>query len=87
VASVELMEEDADSAVPEACRTCVRLLERVIEQQAALFEPPHRLESASWVSARLVEVLPLPLPAKQELLELSDAIVRLERLNALIGRP
>jgi hypothetical protein len=87
VASVELMEEDADSAVPEACRTCVRLLERVIEQQAALFEPPHRLESASWVSARLVEVLPLPLPAKQELLELSDASVRLERLNALIGRP
>ena len=85
VASIETLPEDADAAVPESCRTCVRLLERIIEQQAALFEPPHRLDSASWVSARLVEVLPLPLPAKQELLELTDARSRLERLNALIG--
>jgi Lon protease-like protein len=85
VASMELLPEDADAPVPESCKTCVRLLERVIEQHAALFEPPHRLDSASWVSARLVEVLPLPLPTKQELLELTDARSRLERLNALIG--
>jgi len=85
VASIETLPEDADAAVPESCRTCVRLLERIIEQQAALFEPPHRLDSASWVSARLVEVLPLPLPAKQELLELTDARSRIERLNTLIG--
>jgi Lon protease-like protein len=63
----------------------VRLLERVIEQQAALFEPPHRLHSASWVSARLAEILPLPLAAKQELLELTDARARLERLNSLLA--
>lgn len=87
VASIEPLAEDTDAAIPGSCKTCVRLLERVIEQQPALFEPPHRLDSASWVGARLVEVLPLPLPAKQELLELSDASVRLERLNALIGRP
>ena len=87
VASIETLAEDMDAAIPGSCKTCVRLLERVIEQQPALFEPPHRLDSASWVGARLVEVLPLPLPAKQELLELSDASVRLERLNALIGRP
>jgi len=85
VASVELLPEDADAAVPESCRTCVRLLERVIEQQPALFESPQRLDSASWVSARLAELLPLPLPAKQELLELADARSRLERLNALIS--
>ena len=57
----------------------------MIEQQSALFEPPHRLESASWVSSRLAEVLPLPLAAKQELLELTDARARLERINALLG--
>jgi Lon protease-like protein len=85
VASVELVEEDADAAIPESCRTCVRLLERALEQQPALFERPHRLDSASWVSARLAEVLPLPLPAKQALLELGDAGARLERLSALIG--
>ena len=85
VGSVALLEHDADSPVPESCRTCVRLLERIIEQQAALLEPPHRLDSASWVSARLAELLPLPLPAKQELLELADARSRIERLNSLIG--
>ena len=84
LATVELLGDDVDAAVPEHCAPCVRLLERVIEQQAALFEAPHRLDSASWVSARLTEILPLPLPAKQELLELDDAGTRLERLNALL---
>jgi Lon protease-like protein len=85
LASMEVLPEDTDAPVPESCKTCVRLLERVIEQHATLFEPPHRLDSASWVSSRLVEVLPLALPAKQELLELGDAGMRLERLSALIS--
>jgi hypothetical protein len=62
----------------------VRLLERVMEQQAALFEPPYRLDSCSWVSSRLAELLPLPLAAKQELLELADARARLERLSSIL---
>jgi uncharacterized protein len=85
LASFELLSEDQDSPIPDTCSGCVRLLERVIEQQAALFEPPHRLDSASWVSARLAELLPLPLTAKQELLELTDARTRLERLNSLLA--
>jgi len=83
-AEVELLDEDLDGSIPESCAGCVRLLERVIEQQGTLFQPPHRLDSASWVSSRLAEILPLPLPAKQELLELSDARARIERLNALL---
>lgn len=85
VASIELLQSDVDFEVPENCAGCVRLLERVIEQQGALFEPPHRLDSASWVSSRLAEILPLPLAAKQELLELGDARARLERLNSLLA--
>ena len=84
-ASIELFEEDVDSEIPASCAGCVRLLERVIEQQSGLLEPPHRLDSASWVSARLAELLPLPLAAKQELLELTHARTRLERLNALLA--
>jgi len=86
-ASIELLEEETDTAIPEGCTGCVKLLERVIAQQAGLLEPPHRLDSASWVGARLAELLPLPLPAKQELLELSDARERIERLNALLRPP
>ena len=86
-ASIQMIEEDAESTIPETCAGCVKLLERVIEQQAGLFEPPHRLDSASWVSARLTEILPLPLPAKQELLELTDARERIDRLNGLLRAP
>jgi Lon protease-like protein len=86
-ASIQMIEEDAESTIPETCAGCVQLLERVIEQQAGLFEPPHRLDSASWVSARLTEILPLPLPAKQELLELTDARERIDRLNGLLRAP
>ena len=85
LASFETLEQDVDSGIPASCAGCARLLERVIEQQAGLFEPPHRLDSASWVSARLAEILPLPLAAKQELLELTDARTRLERLNSLLA--
>jgi Lon protease-like protein len=87
VAAIETLPEDADAPVPEHCAGCVKLLERVMKQQGGLFEPPHRLESSSWVSSRLAEILPLPLPAKQELLELNDARARLERLNSLLRRP
>jgi Lon protease-like protein len=86
-ASLELLSADEDSAIPQSCAGCVKLLERVIEQQAGLFQAPHRLDSASWVSARLAELLPLPLPAKQELLELGDARARIERLSALLHPP
>ncbi len=85
--SIQLLPSDVDAPVPEDCLGCVKLLERVIEQQPGLFEPPHRLDSASWVSSRLAEILPLPLPAKQELLELGDARARIERLNALLRPP
>lgn len=83
-ATVEVLPEDIDSALPENLAACVRLLERVIESHAALFERPHRLDSCSWVSSRLAEILPLPLADKQALLELADARTRLERLNALV---
>ena len=85
--SIELLDPDLDAPVPDTCRACVRLLERVMQQQSGLFETPHRLDSASWVSSRLAEILPLPLPAKQALLELHDARTRIERLNALLRPP
>ena len=81
---IEFLPEDADSALPQNLSPCAKLLERVIEQHPALFEPPHRLDSCSWVSSRLAEILPLPLEAKQALLELDDARARLERLQGML---
>ena len=83
---VELLDADQDAGIPEHCVKCVKILQRVIGEQPELLEPPHRVDSASWVGSRLTELLPLPLSAKQELLELTDARARLERLNSLLGR-
>jgi hypothetical protein len=83
-ASVEALEPELDVPVPQDCASAVRLLERVIEEHPQVLASPHRLDSSAWVSARLAELLPLPLQAKQELLEMSDAGARLARLNALL---
>jgi uncharacterized protein len=84
LAKVEWLPGETDAPVPSACALCVRLLERLIAQAPGLFPEPHRLDSSAWVSARLAELLPLPLALKQELLELGAALPRLERLNALL---
>jgi uncharacterized protein len=82
--SVEALPDEIDSPLPENRSEYAKLLERVIDQHPDLLERPHRLDSCSWVSSRLAELLPLPLAAKQELLELDDAQARLERLHALV---
>ena len=84
VASIELLAEEIDSPLSGEFSHCTRLLERVLDQHPGLAEQPYRLDSCAWVSARLAELLPLPLDAKQELLELDDARARLEQLSALI---
>jgi Lon protease-like protein len=86
-ASVELLAEDQDSAIPESCALCVRLLERILEQPGMPpMAPARRMDSSAWVSARLAEILPLPLDVKQELLELAQGRARLERLNGLLTK-
>lgn len=84
VASVELLPDESDAPIPPAGFACVRLLERLIEHEPALFAAPHRLDSSAWVSARLAELLPLPLDEKQALLELDAGATRLERISALL---
>jgi uncharacterized protein len=48
------------------------------------FEQPYSMESSSWVSNRLCEVLPVPLKAKQKLMELTDAGTRLEIVHTYL---
>ena len=83
--TIERLPEGSDAPVPEAAARYVKLLERLIEQHPGLLERPHRLDSSAWVSARLAELLPLPLAAKQSLLELGDGGARLQHLDALIS--
>jgi Lon protease-like protein len=75
----------ADGATPEVDTLCREVLQAIIEKVGAeRFPAPVRLEDAAWVGYRLAEVLPLEARAKQELLEITDAAARLERLRALL---
>jgi Lon protease-like protein len=86
-AAVDLLSEAADATVPPDLASCVKLLERVIEQHPELLERPHRLDSCAWVGARLAELLPLPLATKQTLLEIDDPRARLARLQSALAAP
>lgn len=48
------------------------------------FEQPYQMDSSTWVSNRLCEVLPVPLKAKQKLMELTDAATRLEIVHTYL---
>lgn len=86
-ADVEVLAPETDCEIPSGCEICVALIERLIAEHGKdALEPPHQLRSSAWVSARLAELVPLPLAEKQALLELSDARERIERLaRALAG--
>jgi Lon protease-like protein len=45
------------------------------------FSEPHALDSPTWVANRWSEMLPIALEDKQELLELTDAGMRLQRVE------
>jgi len=84
-ATVEMLPDEIDAPVPEHLAACRRLLERIAaEHGERLFIQPLRLDSCAWVGARLAEVLPLPGPLKQQMLEL-DGLPRLEALGRLIS--
>jgi len=84
-ATVELLPEENDAPVPERLAACRRLLERIAaEHGERIFAQPLRFDSSAWVGARLAEVLPLPGPLKQQLLEL-DGVARLEALGHAIS--
>jgi len=92
--SVDLLDPDEDLPIGAAHQPCAELLQRIITDLEAKnagrpadqpggpdtmpFMAPYRLDSSVWVGNRLCEVLPIPLKAKQRLMELDDAKTRLD---------
>ena len=84
-ADIELIPPEASAAVPDEFTFCARLLEMVVADQGKpIFAEPHAFDDASWVGYRLAEILPVPLVAKQKLLELDDSLGRLSILQRFL---
>jgi len=83
MAEVELLPDEAATPVLGEYQHLVDLLQQIINQ----LEPPYttmstHYDDAGWVSARLVEILPLQLSKKQWFLEMEDPVERLTQLSA-----
>ncbi len=69
----------ASARSPSSSSSSPRASGRSTSPRSAAFD------DASWVGYRLAELLPLPLPMKQDLLEMNDAEARLAALQRFIG--
>jgi Lon protease-like protein len=88
-ARVEVLPHDGSPAISDAHLACARSLKIVMDEinskgradQGDDFESPFaepaRLDEAGWVANRWCEILPIPLKARQKLMELDDAESRL----------
>jgi uncharacterized protein len=85
VAEVEWLEAEPAVPVPDDCGPFVMLLQQALPELAPLYDfSPVSYDDASWVGARLVELLPLPPAEKQQCLEMQDPILRLEHLRSRV---
>jgi uncharacterized protein len=80
VAEVTLMPPEPLVKLPETFAPLASLLELMIDRAGPENFSAPALEDASWVGYRLAELLPLPLPIKQSMLEINDSLVRLKVL-------
>ena len=87
LAEVELLPELKTTELPSGYEHLVLLLQQIISQ----LDPPYttmqtRYDCAEWVGARLVELLPLQLKDKQDLLAMDDCLERFSRIEGLLSK-
>ena len=86
LADVEWLAVETPAEVPAAQQHLVELLRQLLQQlelQEAAADGASYTD-AGWVGYRLAELLPISLPQRQYLLELSDAVKRLEIIATLV---
>jgi Lon protease-like protein len=91
-ARIRLIAPDTDAEVPAPFVVLAQLLRRIVgdlvEREAnplnRMVAEPYAYDSAVWVSNRLCEFLPIPMKARQKLMELSDPMARLSLVRQFL---
>jgi uncharacterized protein len=87
IAEVDLLDAEPEIKLPDEHQPCATALRTLMMKAGEEhFFPPHRFDDASWVGHRLAELLPMPLPVKQMMLELSDSKMRLGTMHQFLHR-
>ncbi|WP_348766996.1 LON peptidase substrate-binding domain-containing protein [uncultured Salinisphaera sp.] len=83
--SVEFIDEDADSACPIEFSALKQIAAALIDEVGLPYDTESRsYDSASWLSARLTELLPFDAATKHDLLATNDPLERLRRIRPMI---
>ncbi|MDH5299773.1 MAG: LON peptidase substrate-binding domain-containing protein [Gammaproteobacteria bacterium] len=86
-ASVHPFDAEPAEAIPSEYMYLVDMCRDIIDQVSYRYlNMPKNYEDATWLGFRLAELLPMKLSQKQYFLQLTDPIVRLERLAALLKK-
>lgn len=88
-ADIEMIDPDDEVGVPEQHAECETLVRRLVDDLVAreadpmrrMIAEPYRFDSASWVGNRICEFLPIAPRARQKLMELDDAVMRLSLIH------
>ncbi|HLW04234.1 MAG TPA: LON peptidase substrate-binding domain-containing protein [Azoarcus sp.] len=82
LADVEWLEERAPQSLPQEYAMLVAVLRAIMNDLGdELFPPPQHFNDADWVGMRLAGVLPIPMRARQALLDLEFPLDRLKILR------
>jgi uncharacterized protein len=94
IADVERLPADMSVSIPDDLRATSGALGKLIaslQQKADApgqmpLQGPWRLDDCGWVANRWCELLPLPMPLKQRMMELDNPLVRLELVSDVLAR-
>ena len=92
MADVALIDDDLHVPIPadqqdvaDSLGVLIQTLqERGVPPGQMPMQAPYRLQEAGWVANRWCELLPLPVPLKQRLMELDNPLVRLELVSDVL---
>ncbi len=71
-------------AMLQTVQALAEAIKKLAERGATPFAPPYRLDDAGWVANRWCELLPVPMAAKQKLMELEDPVIRLSIVDGFL---
>jgi len=84
IGEIKIIEREEDFKAPPNFDNMISLLEAILDDIDLYDDREKFFESASWVSFRYAEILPLKIEDKQKCLEINDPILRLNFLEPLI---
>ena len=85
-AQVTLLPEPRPVPLPPEHLVCARVMRMIMRKVGEeRFNAPFKFEDAEWVGYRLAEALPLKPIMKQKMLEMNDAVMRLEILHKFLA--